>query len=81
MFNVVICVEGTVRLYNKYGNYFKSYGRVQVCVNGTWGTVCDHFWDERDASVVCKMLGLSSQGMLFKLDFHNFLIIPYDQSL
>ncbi|XP_019849591.1 PREDICTED: deleted in malignant brain tumors 1 protein-like [Amphimedon queenslandica] len=56
------CVNGTVRLYSELGSYFRRYGRVQVCVNNDWGTICNHFWDEQDASVVCKMLGYSSYG-------------------
>jgi len=32
-------------------------GRLEVSVNGHWGTVCDHDFGDDDAQVACYMLG------------------------
>ena len=56
--HTVPCVDGTARLS---GSSLVNQGRVEVCINNTWETICGNL-DANDKMIVCQQLGFSSAG-------------------
>lgn len=73
-----VCQRGNVRLaiadinvvYEGFEDFDDDYfikdelarGRLEICMGGRYGTVCDKNWDNNDASVACSQLGFSPYG-------------------
>ena len=54
-----LCNNGDIRLMGGSNMY---EGRVELCWNETWGTICDGFWSTNDANVACRQLGFLDTG-------------------
>ena len=67
----VTCTHGDVRLVDGADS---SEGRVEICINDEWGTVCDDFWSSSDAEVVCRQTGNSGgNNIMLSINISSFL--------
>ena len=53
------CVEGSIHLAGGNNN---TEGRIEICHNRIWGSICDHGWDTIDVEVLCYQLGFYPYG-------------------
>ena len=52
------CKDGEVRLV---GGDTPNEGRVEMCLNNTFGTICDDFtWGDSDVEEICNQLGFGN---------------------
>lgn len=55
------CTEESLRLVNGPSQH---EGRLEICLGGGWGTICDNGFGRNDAIVACRQLGFLTEGML-----------------
>ena len=67
-------MEGEARLA---GGPTANEGRLEICLGGMWGSVCDVNWGASEARVACRQLGQPLQRELscdFKKSQSFFLL-------
>ena len=53
------CRGGSIRLASGRN---ALEGRVEVCHDGVWGSVCNSKWGEEETVIACRQLGHSETG-------------------
>jgi len=64
--SALACQESDIRITNENvttkGEAYIIAGGLQMCVDNEWATVCQNGWDDNDATVACRQLGLNYTG-------------------
>ena len=58
---ISVCVQSSVRLQDGPN---EQSGRVEICFNNVWGTICSNGFGAVDAGVLCRQLGYEQDGKL-----------------
>ena len=53
------CIDGDVRLVDGFN---PLEGRVEICLNHAWGTICNNRFSNSDARVICRQLPYDFNG-------------------
>ena len=47
-------------------------GRVEFCLGGRWGSICETDWDDDNAEVVCRQLGIIDANGIYGIKYISF---------
>ena len=84
--DTVLCSDGDIRVIGETEDDLKDgclRGRVELCLGGRYGTICEERWNNQDASVVCRQLGFPPFGMyisVFQYEMFCFYCKNFDSS-
>ena len=53
------CSDGELRLA---GKVTARSGRLEICYNRAWGSICNYAWDTTDTNLACQQLGFQPYG-------------------
>ena len=53
------------------GGLTNREGRVEVCLDGRWGTVCGEGWGDTEAGLVCSTMGFPAQSKHISQTIHT----------
>ncbi len=62
----VSCSNGQLRLV---GGPSPSEGRVEMCWDGTWGSICRSSWYSEETAIACEQLGFQSESKFMYMFF------------
>ena len=74
--NISPCNDGELRLI---GGSTSNQGRLEVCINSAWGSVCDSVgvFTRDEAKVACRQLGiLQVEGLYSKQIYYILILVP-----
>ena len=75
------CYDGDMRLIN---GLTEAEGRVEICTEGRWATLCGKLWTENNTVVVCRYFGFSDiiDGRLstIKACIHKYIAYHIDST-
>ena len=67
---ILACEEGELRLVEGHS---VTNGRVEICIEERWGTVCGDSWDIVEVEVICRQLDYLESGRNFNLFTLSFI--------